>query len=481
MATRVLALFWRFAAISSAVLLALALLPPLLPLDHRLLGSSGGSQERAVLAPSMRPWPAGGEAVSDLTPTLRWPSTDAGWTVHVYRQRQDGQLVWIVSLPAEAGRLELPTGVLEPDSTYVWTVAAGSGDLAPVAFSGHFSTRQRQVQGALSVAPAAFRIGLDTLLSGQELDVDAPADGLVEVLLPEILTLGGQRKLLVSGGFSARVRVSVRFGTIDSARLASGLGSIEVRLGESRVLIPVELDVSKLGMLEDIVQTGFDPVMDTPGFANFTRGTLSQLTRGTCLGMVLAAREQFRECVQCARKSDCLCLRMRLKSLVQEAQVKEEMNFLHLANLEPRNWSIGVSTLAGGTGGQDLVVRLLERLGKGEPVPVAMVASHSASPGRPEANLGHAVLAYGAMAFTDVVVVFTYDPDEVQGADEPLDVFLWGLRKQDRRFRRVDGGESAPVVAYLLPDTPLLVGLPEGLTRTVAALDAEFARTLEDK
>jgi len=480
MAKRALALFWRFTAIATASLLALALLPPLLPLDLRLLGAGAGTDGPTASNPA-RPWPSNGEVVADLTPTLRWPSTEPGWTVHLFEERRNRQWVWVASIPAGEGRLELPEGLLEPDATYLWSVAAGVGDLVPVAFSGHFSTRQRVVSGPLSVAPAAFRIGLDTLLSGQELNVEAPAGGQVQVVLPEVLTIGGQRKLLVSGGFTARVEVSVRFSTVDAGMLTQGLGAIEVRLGAHQVFIPVEMDVSRLGMPEEVVQSGFDPVMDTPGFANFTRGTLSQLTRGTCLGMVLSAREQFRECVSCTRRPDCLCLRMRLKSLLQEERVREQMDFLHLANLEPRNWSIAVSTLSGGAEEPRLEARLMKRLGLGDPVPVAMLATTPTDPTQPETALGHAVLAYGAILFTDTIVVFTYDPDDVPGADQPLTSFLWSSRREDLGFRRPEAGGSVPVLAHLLPDTPLLVALPEGLTRTVAALDAELARRMEGK
>ncbi|MBM4356390.1 MAG: hypothetical protein FJ109_21785 [Deltaproteobacteria bacterium] len=428
-----------------------------------------------------RPWPSNGEPVADLTPTLRWPSDETGWEVRIYRERSDHQWVWVAAVPAEAGRFEVPPGVLEPDSTYLWTVGDGGIDLGSVAFSGHFSTRQRVRSGPLSVAPAAFRIGIETLLVGQELDVDAPADAQVQVVLPDVLTVGGQRKLLVSGSFTARVEVSNRFSTVDEARLAGGLGSIEIRLGSHQVRVPVELDVSRLGMPERVVQTGFDPVMDTPGFANYTQGTLSQLTRGTCLGMVLAVREQFRECVRCTRQPDCLCMRMRLRSLVQETRVREQMSFLHLANLEPRNWSVAVSTLSGAPDGERLARRLMDRLGKRDPVPVAIVSTERPDPARPEASLGHAVLAYGAIVLTDTVVVFTYDPDDVPAGDQPIRGILWSSRQGDLRFRRSDGGGSSPVRAYLLPETPLLTELPEGLTRTVVAMDEELARSIEER
>jgi hypothetical protein len=480
MAKKVLALFWRFWVLSCVALLVLTLLPPFLELDQRLLGA-GAPAEQAVVQGPLKPWPIDGEAVADLTPTLRWPSVEPGWTVHIYQQRVDGQLVWVASIPADPGRLEVPPGVLEADAAYVWTVMAGATEPSPVAFSGNFTTRQRLVAGPLSVAPAVFRIGLETLLSGQEIDVEAPAGAPVEMQLPEVLTLGGQSKLMVTGGFSARVQVSVRFSQVDADALARGLGHIRLRLGAHVVSVPVELDVSRLGMPEEVVQTGFDPVMDTPGFSNFTGGTLSQLTRGTCLGMVLASRQKFRECVQCSRLQDCLCMRMRLESLVGEERVRERMSFLHLANLEPRNWSIAVTTLSGTEGRGNLTSRLLERLRSGDPVPVAMLSAARVDPARPESNLGHAVLAYGAILFTDTVVIFTYDPDEIPGGDRPLTAFLWGKRKGDSRFRRADAGGSVPIQAHLLPDTPLLAGLPEGLTRTVAALDQGFARAVEGK
>ncbi len=423
-------------------------------------------------------WPIDGEQLSTLTPTIRWPTTVEGaWRVTLYREDADHRSP-VLTTSLSGSKLSVPLDALEDDTGYAWEAVLLDGRQV-ASHAGSFRTATRNHQGPLSVSPSVYTVSPSTYRQGLLLDVTAPDDATVEVLLPEVLTAGGSRRVVMVGSFRLPVRPSLAISNLDTATVLKQeeLGTITVRGAGRSLQIPVRFDVSAQGHFIRAVRSGFDPLLDTPAFANFADGLLAKATRGTCLGMVLSARQSYVRCADCESGSNCWCPRLRLRSLVDGRTVKEEMNFMHLANLNPGNWSTAVSSALTDESQPDVVGEVLTSLRRGFPAPLAIL-EHRGATSRPA--LGHAVLAYAAHEFEDHYLLFVYDPDRTLRRGDAQRSFVlvpkFGVGSADVIFVGVAGEEHVEI--YTLPDSAILDSLSPRLAGLFTSLDRQLARGL---
>ena len=410
-------LIWLAAAVLVAVVAV-----PFVRLGFVFLGRA--------LSPSAPPdtyyssWPANGEVVGTLTPTLRWPSTDtSGYVVDIY-ELDDGDIRWANSLATVSDQLAIPDGLLEGDHEYYWSVSADRPDGLEPLYAGRFSTAMRVQVPGITVAPAVFRVNVDSLLNGLELVVETDGSSDVQLILPEGLTASGKSKVSGVGSFSVRVRPSVQFFEMQaSADDPTLLEQIVIRFGEAKLDIPVRVDVSNVGQLQRVVKTRFEPALDTPAFANFADGLLAKITRGTCLGMVLSVNETFLRRVSCQDDPTLSCMPMRIRSLVNPEAEKKRMSYLHLANLDPQNWSLALTSVVGEDSQYGVWNELLADLTKGAPVVVAVISPAEQAKEAAD-NMGHAVLVYAAHVFDDYLIFHIYDPDMIYRKGAVNETFL---------------------------------------------------------
>jgi hypothetical protein len=459
-------------------LLLLALLP-FLQVGFMFLGRQLSPGES--VAPAQAAWPVGGEVVSSLTPTLRWPALGGQpYEVGLFLEEDDGAITPVFAALTEARRLEVPAGVLAPDRHYLWLASAVDGGVAD-SHTGRFATATRAGTGDLTVSPAVCFLNPDTLLEGIDLEVTVPDGVVVEVILPDLLTAAGARRTVMEGSFRLPVRPTLALSTLvpDIGGAEEDLAAITVRTDEETVVVPVRFDASAQGRFLRAAVSGFDPLLDTPAFANFAEGLLARMTQGTCLGMVLAARQSFESCGECGQRGPCWCPRLRLRSMLDPDGVKEEMNFLHLANLNPGNWSAAVASALTSASQHDVAAELLTGLHRGGPVPLAILEERTAGEGP---GMGHAVLAYAVHEFEDLYLVYLYDPDRVLRQGEPLRSFMVLSRKPGLAgrvlFATASGLEAVEV--HVLPDSRLLTDVPRELSRTLSSLDIRLSREWMD-
>jgi hypothetical protein len=423
-------------------------------------------------------WPVDGEQLSTLTPTIRWPSAEAtSWSVTLHKVDTE-QKSPVLTAELSSGKLAVPPATLDDDAVYTW--AAVPSDGAQVAsHAGSFRTSTRSRQGPLAVSPSVYTVSPATFRHGLQFDVTAPDGMTVEVLLPDVLTAGGSRRVVMTGSFRLPVRPALEISQLETSEVLGldGLATISFLADEFEVSVPVRFDVSEQGHFIRAVKSGFDPVLDTPAFANFADGLLAKVTRGTCLGMVLAARQSFAHCNACEKAGDCWRPRLRLRSLLEGDIVKEEMNFLHLANLNPGNWSTAVSSALTDESQPDVASEVLVNLRAGVPVPLAILERRGPAQGP---GLGHAVLAYAAHEFEDHHIIFVYDPDRTHRKGDAQRSFVLVPKAEQGRpdviFRGVGGEEHVEV--YTLPDSAILDTLSPRLAGLFTSVDRQLARGL---
>ncbi len=423
-------------------------------------------------------WPINGEQLSTLTPTIRWPAAAAAdWDVTLYKV-DSGQRLEVLTARLASGKLMLPPSTLDDDSGYSWAAVPSDGRQV-ASHEGSFRTATRTRQGPLAVSPSVYTVSPATFRNGVQLDVTAPDGATVEVHLPAILTAGGSRRVVMTGGFRLPIRPSLAISQLETSTVL-GLGelaTITIRSGRFEVAVPVRFDVSEQGSFVGAVRSGFDPLLDTPAFANFADGLLAKVTRGTCLGMVLSAQQSFSHCNACEKSGDCWCPRLRLRSLVEGEAVREEMNFLHLANLNPGNWSTAVSSTLTDESQPDVASEVLSRLHGGVPVPLAILERRGPAEGP---GLGHAVLAYAAHEFEDHHIFFVYDPDRTHRRGDAQRSFILVPKAErgasDVIFRGVGGEEHVEI--YTLPDSTILDTLSPRLAGLFTTVDRQLARGL---
>lgn len=431
-----------------------------------------------AVEPARSVWPIDGERLSTLTPTIRWPTSGGTtWEVALYEMDATNQTP-LLTASLSSGKLAVPAATLADDASYIWAAVSSDGVQA-TTHRGSFHTATRLQQGSLSVGPSVYTVSPATFRHGLNLDVAAPHDATVEVLLPDVLTAGGSRRVVMTGSFRLPVRPSIEISQLETATVLGleRLATIRVRMEGQDLEVPVRFDVSEQGHFIRAIRSGFDPLLDTPSFANFADGLLAKVTRGTCLGMVLSARQSFARCELCAARTGCWCPRLRLRSLLDSASVKEEMNFLHLANLNPGNWSTAVSSALTDESQPDVAGEVLSSLGKGSPVPLAILERRGPTQGP---GLGHAVLAYAAHEFEDHYLFFVYDPDRTLHRGDAQRSFVLVPKAQRNGtnviFRGVSGEEEVEV--YTLPDSAILDTLSPRLSGLFTSLDRQLARGL---
>ena len=152
------------------------------------------------------------------------------------------------------------------------------------------------------------------------------------------------------------------------------------------------------------------------------------------------------------------------------------MNFLHLANLNPRNLTLAVHSLVGQEGQFDVAARMLSLLRSGQTVPLAIISAESEE----ESNMGHAVLAYAAHEFEDYYIFYVYDPDQVRERRSPLGTFL-SIARSGRYEGEVvlSGPEGLELVeAYTLPSPTTLVSLSSAVSGAFSSVDVGLAGVL---
>ena len=467
---------WLWPAVLS---LFLFLVLPVLQIGFVLVGRALSPGTPGSFSYSV--WPSNGEVVGSLTPTLRWPSVSAARyevTVHV---ESEENLIPLFSANTGEPRFTVPADLLQEDQVYLWRVASADDEGAKVLYSGKFSTLTSISDGGITVTPAVYAVNVDNLLSGLELHVETDGKGVVEIELPAILTAGGKNKIAASGSFSLVVTPSVEFfrSGLPDIGGAGALAHIVLRNGRHQVEVAVTVDVSATGALRRVVDSGFDPVLDTPAFANFASGVLARVTKGTCLGMVLAARIAYGEYRECSLSSG-ECRRLRTESLLEPEETKEWMNFLHLANLDPQNWSLAVTSVIGRDSQFEVWAEVLSQLRGGKPVPLAILSPRQAGPPKDRESLGHAVLVHAAQEFDDLYVFHVYDPDHLYAPGGPMAAFLVVERSGSAAGRVLYAANRAAerVEVFSLPAPHLLGLLAPVVSNSYSSIDMRLSGAL---
>lgn len=462
----------------AAILLLLVVITPFVKLGFIFLGralSPAAMQETWYSS-----WPSNGEVVGTLAPTLRWPGRqEAQYVVDIYEVKE-GDIRWTNSLASTRPQLALPAGLLSADEEYYWSVSADLGGALEPLYAGRFSTATRLENTGITVAPATYRINVDSLLNGLELVVDSDGSDDVNIILPPGLTAAGKRKISGTGSFSVRVRPSTHFYCLKpDPEQPTRLGEIEVHFGDSLLTVPIAVDVSNMGQLTRVTDTRFDPELDTPAFSNFADGLLAKLTNGTCLGMVLAVKEDFERRKSCRQDPALSCMPLRVRSLLQPEQLKRRMNYLHLANLDPQNWSLALTSVVGEDSQYGVRNELLTDLLDGNPVPVAVISSQDKAPDRSDV-MGHAVLVYAAHAFDDYLLFHIYDPDVVHNKDGVNESFLVVKRDGSWHSRVLyasrDGLERVEI--FKVPEPSIVKLLTPIASDAYSALDRGLAEQI---
>jgi hypothetical protein len=431
---------------------------------------------------TIMPWPVRSEVVATLTPTLRWPANPGSEYLLTLFEEPDKLTppTAIFSSVSTINRLTIPDQILIADRSYRWQVESAAG-IGQTIQEGCFTTASQVQDSGLLVTPAAYPINFTTLQHGLRLDISVDQNQEVEVVLPAILTAGGARRVIMNGSFELPVFPAldlVHMPTPDSATSVHEPIQILVRTTAAEIAIPVHFDGSSLGGLLRTVKTGFDPLLDTPNFSNFVDGLLASVTQGTCLGMVLLARQSFLNSTQCQNSQKRWCPRLRLQSLLEAHRLKQEMNFLHLANLDPQNWSVAVPALVTDEGQYQLAAELLGALSGANPVPVALI-----SPRRNESQAGetgHAILVYAVHEFEDFYIFWVYDPDQISFPGDPIRNFLAISKASGAvgQVRYTGRHKLESVEAYILPEFGTLSSLSPVIAHTFSALDTTLVQSL---
>ena len=434
---------------------------------------------------TIMPWPVRSEVVATLTPTLRWPAIPgSGYLLTVFEE--PGTIVppaAIFTSVSTINRLTIPEQILIADRSYRWQVESSSGAGQTIQ-EGCFTTASQVRDSGLLVTPAVYPINFNTLRHGLRLDITVVRNQEIEVVLPAILTAGGARHIRMNGSFELPVFPAenlVRMPVPDGGTSLHDPGQIIIRTADAEVAIPVRFDGSSLGGLLRTVKTGFDPLLDTPNFSNFVDGLLASVTQGTCLGMVLLARQAFVDSTHCRNSLNHWCPRLRLQSILEAHRLKQEMNFLHLANLDPQNWSVAVPALMTDDGQYQLAAELLGSLSVGMPVPVALISPRRQ--GTESGEAGHAILVYAVHEFEDFYIFWVYDPDHISFPGDPIRNYL-AISKTGEpagQVRYTGPDKLDGVEAYVLPEFGTLSRLSPVVAHTFSALDTTLAHSLRLK
>lgn len=303
-------------------------------------------------------FPPDGAVVQESMATFRWPEGEsAGWEFRL--EDESGEVTYAERVKAD--QVTLPYGVLIPDREFRWEVystdeAGVVAELPTVSRSFRTSRaiKKKTRTGSLTVFPERVAVNRWNAVTHLALEVECTGDFTVS--LPESLAFNdGTRRFEGSG-------IAVVYPVFNLSTVSGDpaeWGKISIEACDQEVLVPVTPDTSSLGRLVRAFDSGFDPYVDTPSFANFERGWLSRLTQGTCVGIALAVK-LFYEHVEFGMspgvEADTLSPVILLESMIsrrplvfrssvnfRELSAKQTrlvtglMSLLHLENLNPFN------------------------------------------------------------------------------------------------------------------------------------------------
>jgi hypothetical protein len=412
--------------------------------------------------------------VSSLTPELRWVGpTDERYLVQVWEGESPPEKV-ILHRWTRGPQMVVPDHLLKWDRVYGWSVVLldpESRQTGEPVLESRFATNRFAQSAGLRVTPATLRIRPDRVTALYPVSIRVPPDEEVIIELPEVLSVAGRRRIRVVGSVDFTAVVTVALSYVSRDPDGDELGRIAVLAGSGgRVDISVRYDTEYSGRWLRSVSAGFDPTLDAPAFANYTEGWLASATNGTCLGMVLGAHAAYRSYQDCQLREGRDCRRLRWLSLNDPAAWRDRMSFLHTSNLDPAQWGTAVQQSLGASRNRHLTEQVVDHLVQGSPVPLAIVGSREM---QAQGN-GHAVLAFAVHEFESGSLVFVYDPNRLYDRDGALGLALFIQRGGQVRAIHPDRTES--VVAFTMPDSPLLRQLAGLFSRPYAEVDRQMDR-----
>ena len=425
-------------------------------------------------APVAQHYPPDRAVVATSRLRLEWPAEEGTGRWEVRVARESGGATYAAEVSQEF--VELPFGVLKPGESYRWSLHRvsflGLAEEEPV-WQARFSTAAAAAAGSgsntLTVFPARLLLGVREIAGGAAIEVTHASRAVIR--LPDALVFSdGSRTAEGTGAWAA-------YPLVDLARAATDpemWGEVTVEGDGVTLRIPVGPDEKTLGAFQEGVSTRFDPYRDTPAWANFTAGGLSELTQGTCLGIVLAVK-LFWEQVEYGERPGVDATQLTpagvLESILsgrplvfrtslsfrdladkQEQLLTEVMSLLHFENLNPENWTATVRAILGDSE-DDFVAGVWRDLTDGNLAVAAgfRLRKKVAKAGgdlRSFAVLdsGHAFLAYRGWRFADTTLLAVYDPNLEYSGTRPMTTVLiagagkspeyWNGRERDRKMVR---------------------------------------------
>lgn len=416
------------------------------------LGNAGLALLGRIVSPGSRGgevaslWPMQGDFVASLTPELRWPDVEGDrYRVTIEKLGSSTPPQRVLRKWVGGSSVVVPDHILRPESDYRWQVERLLGSEATLLHQEEFSTRTWVEDGALRVTPAVIAIAPERMGDLVRMTLSVPREVDVTVELPESLAVAGSRKVFSTGPVAIEAVVTPSVAFLKPLKGRGVLGDVRIVTSQGdRLVLPVRYGLGESGNWVRSVRFGFDPVLDAPAFGNFARGWLATATNGTCLGMVLATERAFRDYRSCRRDQE-VCLRLREATLLDAEGWKEQMNYLHSANLDPEQWRDVLSTALSPSDMNRLEEEIMGRFVEDELVPMALMPE-----GRNEVDApGHAVLVWAVHEFERVSLLFLYDPNHIyQDAGSLGPVLLMDKETVPPAVRLVDGSHSEAVVAF---------------------------------
>ena len=382
--------------------------------------------------------PPEGAVVQESMATFRWPEGETpAWEFRLEDDR--GEVTYVERVKAD--QVTLPYGVLTPDREFRWEVyptdedgGVTQGPLVSRTFRTSRAVKKNTRTGTLNVFPE--RVAVNRWNAVTHLALEVECTGGFTVSLPKSLAFpDGTRQFEGSG--TAVVYPVFNFSTAHGD--PGQWGEITVEACNVEVRVPVEPDRSSLGRLVQALDSGFDPYVDTPSFANFEKGWLSRLTEGTCVGIALVVKLFF-EHVEFGMTpgvaADTLSPVMLLESMISRRPlvfrssvsfrelsakrsnlVTELMSLLHLENLNPFN--IKETVLAVLRDPQAQVEKHLWAGLEGERLPVVagfrvrrkLVKTRGQVRSFAMLDSGHAFVVFKGWEFENASLFAVYDPN----------------------------------------------------------------------
>lgn len=382
---------------------------------------------------------------------LEWPDDGSPeWEVRVHDST--GSILWF----ARVGKpwVRLPYELLSPSNRYGWSVQGlgrelKASDEAHVRWFRTADEREFETpHGTISVFPSVIEVTPRNMVG--EIVLEVRHLGKFEVRLPSELVFSDGSKVFETSG---PVLLHMRFDFAHAPRRIQDWGPVEIRTAGSSVLVPVSGGDPVVSYREG-VDTGFDPYLDTPSFSNFSSTSFSELTKGTCLGIILAVKLFF-ESVEFGTENgipvDDLFLPQLLEAMASSRRlvVASSSNFremsekephkvmelsevLHLENLNPLNIPPMVRAVLFPRDEERLMSWIWRELARGSLPVVAgfrlklkLLKTGGKVNSFAVLDSGHAMLVYRGWRFGEETVFAVYDPNYEYRPNDPLRTALW--------------------------------------------------------